>query len=181
MKHLLAKGWRGLVIAALPLPALIGCAHNHTGRAASCEIPPECYDTPLCFGYYSTCWRPWPEECPNCPSPSMPPPTEQVVPPPPLTVEPLPPRPMPEIPEPGAQQPMQVTPMPAPMGPMPAPMGPLPMQPAPPTNSPQPPPNPNPPQPMPMPQPGADRQPSPGEEGMLRRRAVEGGFVSQPY
>jgi hypothetical protein len=39
----------------------IGCAAHKSG---------ECFCAPSGsgFGYYSTCWRPWPAECPPCPS-----------------------------------------------------------------------------------------------------------------
>ena len=64
------------LIALALLPSLLaGCCvgyRNHSGQAASCEGGPGWYETPLCFGYYSTCWRPWPEECPNCPPHTLP-------------------------------------------------------------------------------------------------------------
>ncbi|HEX5446122.1 MAG TPA: hypothetical protein VFW87_20005 [Pirellulales bacterium] len=45
----------------------LGCSHvDHHGK---CPPPGDCvgYPTGLCAGYYPTCWRLWPAECPSCP------------------------------------------------------------------------------------------------------------------
>jgi hypothetical protein len=61
-----------LMMAMLPLAGLAGCA-----SCQNCEEPLACYSfrhhgpsyfgPMMCFGYHSTCWRAWPEECPPCP------------------------------------------------------------------------------------------------------------------
>jgi hypothetical protein len=162
--------------AALPLAAMTGCAgyHNHSGLPTSCEWCAGGYDTPLCFGYHSTCWRPWPEECPTCPPFTLPPPAEQVLPGAPMaeppTVEPAPPTPQPEAAPP---QPL-LPPMPAPATNLP-PANPGPMPPPAPRLEPPP----AAPPAGPGAFDGAQYLPLEGDAGMLRRRWVEGGFVSQ--
>lgn len=67
--------------------AISGCCYGKHDACAACYG--EGYP---CFGYHSTCWRPWPEECPTCPSFAiMPPPQEQILKDVPMSHEPLPP------------------------------------------------------------------------------------------
>ena len=62
------------------------CDDGYCGDACYAEWP--------CFGYRSTCWRPWPGECITCPSPFLPP--ETVTSPAPMPGDvPMPPLPMP--------------------------------------------------------------------------------------
>ena len=61
-----------LAVLAVPLAVFAGCA-----SCQPCQEPlanysfrqqGPCYFGPLmCYGYHSTCWRAWPEECPPCP------------------------------------------------------------------------------------------------------------------
>ena len=47
-----------------------GCANcSSCNERGALGLPAYCgYGSgPPCFGFTSTCWRPWPEECPNCP------------------------------------------------------------------------------------------------------------------
>jgi len=98
-----------LALLALPLAALAGCA--------SCQTCPEplanysfrhngpCYFGPLmCFGYHSTCWRAWPEECAPCPPYTLTPELLESAPPPEAQpqpgVEPTLPLPGPDVPLP---------------------------------------------------------------------------------
>jgi hypothetical protein len=62
--------------------ALAMLAFGGLASAVGCmcdRVPctPEGYQWPAstgpCFGYYPTCWRPWPCECPPCPSYALPP------------------------------------------------------------------------------------------------------------
>jgi hypothetical protein len=67
--------------------ALSGCCGQHHHHHAEC-----CGPSFACFGYHSTCWRPWPEECTTCPSFAiLPPPQETILKDMPLGHEPLPP------------------------------------------------------------------------------------------
>lgn len=90
-----------------------GCAYHHACEGHDFH-PSDCYATWPCFGYHSTCWRPWPGECLTCPSPFLPgelpaesPKTELM----PVPSEPALPVPMPEgvdpnvPPMPGVQEP----------------------------------------------------------------------------
>lgn len=74
-----------VAIAASTLP---GCGGRHATQA-----PAEyCAPGANCFGYYSTCWFPWPAECPPCPSFAIiPPSSEQVLSDVPFNQEALPP------------------------------------------------------------------------------------------
>jgi len=64
---------RLLLFASAGMVLLSGCANTDWGRLRGrrwvdcdgCVIPG-------CFGFHSTCWRPWPEECVTCPSPYAP-------------------------------------------------------------------------------------------------------------
>jgi hypothetical protein len=78
--------------------ALSGCCWGGHDPCA------HCYPAGFgCFGYHSTCWRPWPEECPTCPSFAIiPPPQETILKDVPLGHEALPPA--------------DITPMPPPDG-----------------------------------------------------------------
>ena len=53
-----------------------GCVHDktHTLRSRIFQEPSNCefLFSPPCFGYTSTCWHPWPAECPNCPAYALP-------------------------------------------------------------------------------------------------------------
>jgi hypothetical protein len=57
-------------ILCLSLATTGGCAcfdgpcHD---QGAIASPPGFGFPTPMCYGYHSTCWRPWPEECPPCP------------------------------------------------------------------------------------------------------------------
>src|ERR1043165_8387718 len=69
--------------AVLWLPVMVALS------ALGCAVRNQCVDqcnhccpapNHHCYGYYSTCWRPWPAECPNRPSYAiMPPMQEQVL------------------------------------------------------------------------------------------------------
>src|SRR5687767_9418050 len=51
------------LLAALLLgSALAGCAHQD-----HCCCPTSPLYGHSCFGYYGTCWRPWPGDCGRCP------------------------------------------------------------------------------------------------------------------
>lgn len=65
-----------------------------------------CYSVWPCFGFNSTCWRPWPEECVTCPSPYAAFPLKGEL----LPGAPLPESPTPELPMP--MPPLPVQPMP---------------------------------------------------------------------
>lgn len=58
-----------LIAAALVAASLGGCCGPF---GAHHDCPQGCYSDWSCFGYHSTCWRPWPEECIDCPSPFLP-------------------------------------------------------------------------------------------------------------
>lgn len=118
------------------LALCLGCAHvDHHGK---CPPAGDCvgYPSGLCAGYYPTCWRLWPAECPSCPvepapvvvpGPAVPPlaPTEsvpggdyfdpQAAPPPPATRPQTPPA-VPKLPAPRAagrrSQPIRSRPVP---------------------------------------------------------------------
>jgi hypothetical protein len=54
-------------LAGLSLAVAAGgcCCHEPRGPGYG-----QCFNyfgAPMCFGYYSTCWRAWPEECASCP------------------------------------------------------------------------------------------------------------------
>ena len=60
---------RYLALATLAMPTLVGCSNCDCGSwLRSRNKVPSTIDVP-CFGYHSTCWQRWPEECANCPSP----------------------------------------------------------------------------------------------------------------
>lgn len=45
-----------------------GCAtHGHPAPKHADTQRPACYPCGPCAGYFPTCWRIWPAECPNCP------------------------------------------------------------------------------------------------------------------
>src|SRR5262245_20319129 len=56
------------VICALGICLVGGCAsHSYEPWCAGQPY----YDVgqpPICFGYHSTCWNPWPADCPVCPT-----------------------------------------------------------------------------------------------------------------
>jgi hypothetical protein len=103
-----------LAMLAVPLAAFAGCASCRT-----CEEPlanysfrhqGPCYFGPLmCFGYHSTCWRAWPDECPSCPPYTLTPElAEPVNPPAPQAV------PEPALPLPGTDIPLPTPAVPSP-------------------------------------------------------------------
>jgi hypothetical protein len=58
----------GLLIMGLSIFQLVGCCCDDCGERC---MPEYCGGVELaCFGYHSTCWHPWPEECPTCPPPT---------------------------------------------------------------------------------------------------------------
>jgi hypothetical protein len=65
------RAWSLLAAAAMLALLQAGCACSGSlgFRRDSCE---ECYPVWPCYGVHSTCWRPWPAECPPCPSPFPP-------------------------------------------------------------------------------------------------------------
>jgi hypothetical protein len=76
-----------VLLLAWAAAALSGCCSGKHDHCAECYPP-----SFACFGYHSTCWRPWPEECPTCPSYAIiPPPQETLIDDVPLHQEALPP------------------------------------------------------------------------------------------
>jgi hypothetical protein len=60
------------IALAASVPFLLasgGCAYH---RACGEVHTIDCYAAWPCYGYHSTCWRPWPGECISCPSPFLP-------------------------------------------------------------------------------------------------------------
>jgi len=59
-----------LILASVVVSSLfcVGCRH---GRGRHCAPPPtpRCWNVvdPECYGYYPTCWKPWPDACGPCP------------------------------------------------------------------------------------------------------------------
>ena len=52
------------LVALVLAGSLAGCSTTPWGRCEPCVTP--CNDAPACWGYFPTCWRPWP--CPDpCP------------------------------------------------------------------------------------------------------------------
>lgn len=67
MKRRQARFGLGLTPWLAGLVFCVGCTHiDHHGK---CPPPGDCvgYPNGLCAGYYPTCWRMWPAECPSCP------------------------------------------------------------------------------------------------------------------
>ncbi|HEX7449285.1 MAG TPA: hypothetical protein VF306_17150 [Pirellulales bacterium] len=106
------RGIRWFASCLSGLTLVVGCSHvDHHGK---CPPAGDCvgYPSGLCAGYYPTCWRLWPAECPSCPVE----PAAVAVPaaaPPPLSA-PI------EVPEDGYLSPEQVSPTPE-IEPRPAP------------------------------------------------------------
>jgi hypothetical protein len=71
-------------LACLALSQLAGCCCDNSAADFGADYHGRPYASncfgPSCFGYHSTCWSPWPEECPNCPPPIRLPPTEELEP-----------------------------------------------------------------------------------------------------
>jgi hypothetical protein len=65
------RAWSLLTAVALLALLQAGCACSGSlgFRGDRCE---ECFPVWPCYGVHSTCWRPWPAECPPCPSPFPP-------------------------------------------------------------------------------------------------------------
>lgn len=64
------KGGSGLLICGILLTVAFsgGCSHGHYGMTNCPPIAtPVCYPQGMCSGYFPTCWRRWPDECPGCP------------------------------------------------------------------------------------------------------------------
>ncbi len=60
-----ASGCNAAMAAALTCIILTtGCSARHCHPAPQ---KPACYPSGPCAGYFPTCWRMWPEECPSCP------------------------------------------------------------------------------------------------------------------
>lgn len=84
-----------LALACLALSQLTGCCCDNSGA----DFGADYYGRPIvsnslepaCFGYHSTCWSRWPEDCPNCPLPTKLPPIEELQPSPPPVAPPSPP------------------------------------------------------------------------------------------
>ncbi|HJT36248.1 MAG TPA: hypothetical protein VJ783_29775, partial [Pirellulales bacterium] len=67
MKRRQARFGLGLTPWLSGLVLCVGCTHvDHHGK---CPPAGDCvgYPSGLCAGYYPTCWRLWPAECPSCP------------------------------------------------------------------------------------------------------------------
>lgn len=64
-----------LLVACLAITQVAGCCcHNPCvgcSQEMSCSPCGQPYQlaSPACYGYHSTCWSPWPEECETCPPP----------------------------------------------------------------------------------------------------------------
>jgi len=54
-----------ILLMLLALTSAAGCACYHAHCFA--DDHPWVGSPSVCFGYYPTCWRPWPAECPPCP------------------------------------------------------------------------------------------------------------------
>lgn len=61
------RGPRGLASWLWAFSLVLGC--SHVDHHSKCPPPGDCvgYPSGLCAGYYPTCWRVWPAECPSCP------------------------------------------------------------------------------------------------------------------
>lgn len=60
---------RYLALATVAVPTLVGCANcDSSGLLGRRHKGPTTIEA-ACFGYHSTCWQRWPEDCINCPSP----------------------------------------------------------------------------------------------------------------
>jgi hypothetical protein len=69
MMHKSKKTLSFLVLFGIVCATLSGCV---TSPKTILGHPRRLPSVP-CYGFYSTCWRPWPGECPTCPSPFAPP------------------------------------------------------------------------------------------------------------
>lgn len=144
---------RWIVLAALVLPAAGGCVcweswcapgghgpigHGYVGHGyvGHGHHTSGWYGTTMCFGYYPTCWRPWPLECPPCPPFALEPFADEML-KPPLVPQPLLPPDVSPMPD-GLLLPPTVQPPLPPNGPLP-PSGLLPPGGAVPPNGPMPP------------------------------------------
>ncbi len=71
MRHSLKTAIENLTCAVVGACLLVGCSCS-CPQCAPTRSPgwqPNCNNA--CFGYYSTCWRMWPHECPACPPYSL--------------------------------------------------------------------------------------------------------------
>lgn len=108
--------------AALALLVSSGCAYHRACEGHDFQHS-DCYATWPCFGYNSTCWRPWPGECLTCPSPFLP--GEMPAESPKSELMPVPSEPAPPVPVPEGADP-NVPPMPGVEPAVPAPAAPQP-------------------------------------------------------
>lgn len=60
---------RYLALATLAMPTLVGCTNCDCGGWLRHRNNTPCTIEVPCFGFHSTCWQRWPDECVNCPSP----------------------------------------------------------------------------------------------------------------
>ncbi|MEX2172993.1 MAG: hypothetical protein WD872_01440 [Pirellulaceae bacterium] len=98
---------RACLLLLVPLATGCHCTASWCSPPAQHAVEVVHWDS-MCFGYHSTCWRPWPAECLPCPSPfSLPPLGEVIESPQPdeLPAIPFDSAPMPEVPLPAAPMP----------------------------------------------------------------------------
>jgi hypothetical protein len=98
----------GLFMACVGISQLVGCRSSDPWAACTPNTEGRAFGQnyqgagPLCFGYHSTCWSPWPTECPTCPAPTRLSPIEELGPEsnptnaPPVLAEPTPANPLPQ-------------------------------------------------------------------------------------
>lgn len=66
----------GLLLACLSISQLAGCCCDDSCAGCGPETGGRPFRQdyacagPACYGYHSTCWSPWPEECETCPPPA---------------------------------------------------------------------------------------------------------------
>src|SRR5437868_11125815 len=87
---------RLLSMALLIAVGVSGCAAHRDDPCAFGACGPG--GATECFGYFSTCWNPWPVQCPPCPSPALNVPSREIL--PPATSPPAPPAPVEGMPTP---------------------------------------------------------------------------------
>src|SRR3954470_14977096 len=78
-RTLLFNRERLLMMAMLIATSVSGCATHRDDACAFGACGPGAPTD--CFGYFSTCWNPWPAQCPPCPSPAFNLPEREVLPP----------------------------------------------------------------------------------------------------
>lgn len=100
----------GLLVVSLSIFQFAGCCcDDSNGSPEKCGPHGRyCGGVELaCFGYHSTCWQPWPEECPTCPAPTWSAPVTNLTPAvtPEVPSEPVPKPESPETPPPPQEEP----------------------------------------------------------------------------